>query len=192
MTNRKLKSRKKRTRRQQRKYTRKHLIRSIHRKFRGGASLGSDIRQKLVTSCKRGNWEQYNDLTQKIIDYSINRKDFFIHLDRNIHTFKQDTLSCLKQSMIQLKANNIPDAILFLYYILCKNNEWQEYDDLTQQIMKDYWVNGKKDFFIYLDRNIKTFNPEILSCLKQSLTQLQEDAIPESMPHLAYIMQRRL
>ena len=56
--------------------------------------------------------------------------------------------------------------------------------------MNDYWVNGKKDFFIHLDRNIHTFKPETLACLKQSLTQLQEDAIPESMSHLFYVMQR--
>ena len=73
---------------------------------------------------------------------------------------------------------------------LCKKNKWSEYDELTQKIMKDYWVNGKKDFFIHLDRNITTFSPETLACLKQSLTQLQEDAIPESMAHLSYVMQR--
>ena len=73
---------------------------------------------------------------------------------------------------------------------LCKSKKWNEYDSLTQQIMRDYWINGKKDFFIHLDRNIKTFSPETLYYLKQSLTQLQEDAIPESMPHLAYIMHR--
>lgn len=71
---------------------------------------------------------------------------------------------------------------------LCRKNKWDEYDALTQKIMKDYWSNRKKDFFIHLDRNITTFSPETLSCLKQSLTQLQEDAIPESMPHLSYIM----
>lgn len=72
---------------------------------------------------------------------------------------------------------------------LCKQNNWTEYDAITQQIMRDY-RNGKKDFFIHLDRNIKTFSLPTLSCLKQSLIQLQEDAIPESMPHLAYIMKR--
>lgn len=71
---------------------------------------------------------------------------------------------------------------------LCKHNRWNEYDALTQKIMNDYWVNGKKDFFIHLDRNIKNFSPETLNCLRVCLTQLQEDAIPESMPHLYYIM----
>lgn len=71
---------------------------------------------------------------------------------------------------------------------LCKHNKWNEYDALTQKIMKDYWVNGKKDFFIHLDRNIKSFSLETLNCLRVCLTQLQEDAIPESMPHLYYIM----
>lgn len=73
---------------------------------------------------------------------------------------------------------------------LCRKNKWAEYDDLTQKIMKDYWVNGKKDFFIHLDKQITSFSPESLDCLKQALTQLQEDAIPESMPHLYYVMQR--
>lgn len=75
---------------------------------------------------------------------------------------------------------------------LCRKKDWVAYDALTQQIMKDYWVNGKKDFFIHLDRNIHNFTPSSLSCLKLSLTQLQEDAIPESMPHLHYIMSRGL
>ena len=73
---------------------------------------------------------------------------------------------------------------------LCRRGKWDEYDAVTQTIMRDYWVNGKKDFFTYLDKQIHTFSPETLACLKQSLTQLQEDAIPESMPHLAYIMRR--
>ena len=72
---------------------------------------------------------------------------------------------------------------------LCKHNKWDEYDALTQHIMKEYWVNGEKDFFIHLDRNIKGFKNNTLRCLKLSLTQLQEDAIPESMKHLSYIME---
>jgi hypothetical protein len=75
--------------------------------------------------------------------------------------------------------------------ILCKRGKWTEYDNLTQQIMRDY-SNNKKNFFIHLNRNIKTFSRKTLSCLERSLTQLQEHAIPESMPHLAYIMQQRL
>jgi hypothetical protein len=75
---------------------------------------------------------------------------------------------------------------------LCKNKKWDEYDSTTQQIMKYYWVDGKKDFFIHLNRNIRTFSHETLYCLKHALTQLQEDAIPESMLSLAYIMKQHI
>jgi hypothetical protein len=90
----------------------------------------------------------------------------------------------------KLKGGSYGSDIRQQLVTLCKKHKWHEYDALTQKIMKDYWVNGKKDFFIHLDRNITTFNPETLSCLKIALTQLQEDAIPESMPHLYYVMKR--
>jgi len=76
---------------------------------------------------------------------------------------------------------------------LCKKEEleekrdWKEYDKVTQEIINDY-IKGDKSFFIHLDKQIKTFKPETLRCLERSLTRLQEDAIPESMPHLYYIL----
>lgn len=73
---------------------------------------------------------------------------------------------------------------------LCKKNEWEEYDKITQSIIDD-WVKGDKSFFIYLDKQIKTFKPETLQCLERSLTRLQEEAIPESMEHLHYILTHR-
>lgn len=73
---------------------------------------------------------------------------------------------------------------------LCKKNEWEEYDKITQSIIDD-WVKGDKSFFIYLDKQIKTFKPETLRCLERSLTRLQEEAIPESMEHLHYILTHR-
>lgn len=69
----------------------------------------------------------------------------------------------------------------------CKDNNLNEYDNITQEIMTDY-RNGKKDFFIHLDRQINTFSLKTLKCLQRSLTQLQEDAIPESMVHLHKIL----
>lgn len=88
----------------------------------------------------------------------------------------------------KLKGGGSGSDIRHQLVTLCKRGKWAEYDALTQKIMYDYWRNGKKDFFVHLDRHIHTFTPETLACLKQSLTQLQEDAIPESMPHLYYIM----
>lgn len=90
----------------------------------------------------------------------------------------------------KLRGGSIGNDIRHKLVTLCRRGNWTEYDEITQKIMRDYWVNGKKDFFTYLDNQIHTFTPETLACLKQSLTQLQEDAIPESMPHLSYIMKR--
>jgi hypothetical protein len=52
-------------------------------------------------------------------------------------------------------------------------------------------MNGKKDFFIHLDNQIKTFKNDTLLCLERTLTQLQEDGIPESMIHLARVLDVR-
>lgn len=62
-------------------------------------------------------------------------------------------------------------------------------DDITGQIVHNYRYNGDKSFFNYLDRNISTFSGETLAHLERALTGMQEEAIPESMGHLSYIMQ---
>lgn len=121
-----------------------------------------------------------------------NRK-FKSHKKRSLKHHRKSTFkNHIRSSRRRFRGGSSGSNVRQQLVILCKRGKLTEYDDLTQQIMRDYWVNGKKDFFIHLDRNIKTFSPETLSCLKRSLTQLQEDAIPESMPHLAYIMQRGL
>lgn len=74
---------------------------------------------------------------------------------------------------------------------LCRQEKWDEYDATTQQIIHDYRINGKKDFFIHLDRQIATFKPSTALCLERCLTQLQEDGIPESMAHLEYVTNYR-
>lgn len=81
---------------------------------------------------------------------------------------------------------------------LCINNNWEEYDKLTQKIMSDYWnnyrmnldnnTNNTIDFFIHLERNYDTFSDKTKMCLERCLTQLQEDAIPESMSYLDDIL----
>lgn len=172
-----------------RKSIRKYRRHSSRRKS-GGGSYGSDIRQELVTNCRRNNWNQYNALIENIInDYRANkgRSEFFNHLNNQIHTFSPQSLNCLKPCLIQLNEQGISDAIPYLYYILYKNNEKQEYDALTQKIMYDYRMNRNKNYFIYLDNNIEKLNKVILPSLLVSLTQLQEDAIPESMRHLSYV-----
>jgi len=74
---------------------------------------------------------------------------------------------------------------------LCRRGKWEEYDTITQQIISDYRLKNKKDFFIHLDNQIKTFKPDTLLCLERSLTQLQEDGIPESMVHLSHVLDVR-
>jgi hypothetical protein len=74
---------------------------------------------------------------------------------------------------------------------LCRQGKWDEYDALTQNIIDDYRRAGKKDFFIHLDNQMTTFKKETALCLERSLTQLQEDGIPESMVHLARVIDIR-
>jgi hypothetical protein len=76
---------------------------------------------------------------------------------------------------------------------LCRQGKWAEYDDLTQRIIKEQDVltqhnpDIKHDYFIHLEKNIKTFGRDTLRCLERNLTQLQEQGIPPSMQHLEYV-----
>jgi hypothetical protein len=177
--------------RKSRKSVRKYHRKNSRRKIGGNNEIitGSDVRNELVTLCRHRKWSEYDNLTQRIInDYEL-RNSFFYHLNNQIQSFSPNSLSCLKRCLIQLRERGIPDSIPFLYYGLCKNNEFEEYEALTQSIIRDY-QNGKKEFFIYLDNHIDKLNKQILPCLELSLTRLQEEAIPESMRHLSYITER--
>lgn len=81
-----------------------------------GAGLGSDLRQKLVTLCRQGKWDEYDAVTQQIIsDYRVkDRKDFFIHLDNQISTFKPETVLCLERTLTQLQEDGIPESMVHL------------------------------------------------------------------------------
>lgn len=78
---------------------------------------------------------------------------------------------------------------------LCKHNKWDEYNDLTKEIINDY-LRGDKSFFIHLNRNYfnnKKYKKEGFKlttklCLEKALTRFQEEAIPESMPFLYDVM----
>ena len=74
---------------------------------------------------------------------------------------------------------------------LCRQSKWAEYDSITQRIIDDYRLNNKNDFLIHLDNQMSTFKRETALCLERSLTQLQEDGIPESMVHLARVLDMR-
>jgi hypothetical protein len=74
---------------------------------------------------------------------------------------------------------------------LCRQGKWEEYDAVTQKIISDYRLNNKTDFFIYLNKQMSTFSKPTILCLERSLTQLQEDGIPESMVHLAHVIDVR-
>jgi dihydroxyacetone kinase-like predicted kinase len=83
------------------------------------------------------------------------------------------------------------DKLVDKFKELCDSKNETEYDKMTQEIIEKYIKENNKDFFIYLDHKIKKFDVETLQCLERSLTRLQEDAIPESMPHLHYILTHR-
>ena len=101
------------------KRSRKHYKRTRKTVKRGGG-LGSDLRQSLVTLCRQGRWAEYDAITQQIItDYRIkDKKDFFIHLDNQIKTFKKDTLLCLERTLTQLQEDGIPESMIHLSRVL--------------------------------------------------------------------------
>lgn len=74
---------------------------------------------------------------------------------------------------------------------LHEEGDLDEYEDLVQKIIMDYHRNNNKGFFIHLDRNITSFKPTTLQALERALTRMQEEAIPESMIHLSYILEHK-
>jgi hypothetical protein len=81
--------------------------------------------------------------------------------------------------------NNLRNLLVQLH----NDRNIREYDLITQKIIFKYRKENDKGFFIHLDRQIKTFRKHTLIALERSLTQLQENGIPESMPHLHYILE---
>lgn len=90
------------------------------RQIKRGGGLGSDLRQQLVTLCRKGNFDEYDAITQKIIDdyRRLSKKDFFIHLDNQIKTFSKNTLLCLERNLTQLQEDGIPESMIHLKYVI--------------------------------------------------------------------------
>uniref|UniRef100_A0A6C0BTV4 Uncharacterized protein n=1 Tax=viral metagenome TaxID=1070528 RepID=A0A6C0BTV4_9ZZZZ len=98
---------------------RRNRKRRTTRKTQRGGGLGSDLRQKLVTLCRQGKWEEYDAVTQSIInDYRRSGKnDFLIHLDNQMSTFKRETALCLERSLTQLQEDGIPESMVHLAHV---------------------------------------------------------------------------
>ena len=95
---------------------------------------GSDLRNQLVTFCRQGKWEKYDEITQQIItDYrDIHpNKNFFNHLKNQIKinykedgnpfiestTFSDNTLLCLERALTQLQEEGIPESMVYLHVV---------------------------------------------------------------------------
>ena len=86
-----------------------------------GGGRGSDQRQRLVSLCRRGDMEQYHQLTNQIIEehkFQGNRCDFIDHLDKQIHTFKPETLLCLEKSLTRMQEEAIAESMKHLDIIM--------------------------------------------------------------------------
>jgi hypothetical protein len=99
------------------------------RKQKGGG-IGNDLRTQLVNLCKEGNWEEYDRVTDHIIDeYIRGKNDFLIYLDkemflkseRDTHKkykkpggFSRDTILCLERCLTRLQEEAIPESMVHL------------------------------------------------------------------------------
>jgi hypothetical protein len=76
--------------------------------------------------------------------------------------------------------------------MLCRKNKWEDYHNLTNDIIKN--KNLTKEFLYHLQNEINlqtyksSFRDNTLLCLEPCLTRFQEEAIPESMDYLTYII----
>lgn len=176
---------------------------------------GNNLRAALVKFCDNSN--QYDKLTQKIKENKEYIKAFIQHLDEKIDTFSYKTLKCIEPFLEKLKdsaqdvsdidkikshydfiinidtiiKNGDRDNLVGKFKEACDSKNEKEYDKITLEIKNKYINENNKDFFTYLKYKLKLLDKETLKCLERSLTGLQEDAIPESMPHLHYILTHR-
>jgi len=189
---------------------------------------GDNIRFNLVQLWKKGKLDEYNGLVDSLLDNNeisnIARNELIKHLDIQIKTFRLESLLALEKFFIKLDVINKAKSkeylkVLFEKYAVNEKinmptlvkrliqyhltNNTQAYDDITQKIINDFRNYGTKEFFDYLDENIKigkdkdgktiivasTFSEEQLLALLKTLTQIQEDAVAygNSMAYLEAI-----
>lgn len=88
--------------------------------FKSNLPSGSNLRNELVDLYKQRRMDEYWNLVGQIIDeYNENGdKGFFIHLDRQITTFNNDTLVALEPALTRMQEAAIPESMIHLSYIL--------------------------------------------------------------------------
>ena len=124
-------------------------------------------------------------------------KSYKKYTKKRIHHYKSRTTKRMR--LRKQKGGGIGNDLRTQLVNLCKEGNWEEYERVTDRIIDDY-RHGKKDFFIYLDKEMflkserdthnkknkkpRGFKIDTILCLERCLTRLQEEAIPESMIHL--------
>jgi len=99
--------------------TKKKSLKMFRRTIKRGGNKGNNLRQQLVNACKQNDWNEYNRITDEIIsDYINGDKSFFIHLNRNFHTFKPETKKCLELALTRAQEETIPESMSHLYSIM--------------------------------------------------------------------------
>lgn len=154
--------RKKRTnRRKYNKITRKR------RNKGGGKDRGSNLRNDLVSFCRRGNVEAYDVLTNSIISETRRgKKNFLFHLYEEMmkkNGFGFNTLVCLKRALMRLQEEAIPDSMPPLEYI---SNHTR-----IKVLIDGEWKNGRGEkfnpdgtYYVILDGGIheQSVDPSII------------------------------
>lgn len=173
---------------------------------------GNDMRFELVQLWKKKEFDKYDGLVDGILGNKTALNNLLYYLDRKITTFSIESLLALEKffrklygineakskeylKMLSTKYSenekiNMPALVERLIHYYSTNNN-QAYDDVTQKIINDHRTYGTKEFFDYLDENIKigkdkegktiiltsSFSQEQLLALLRTLTQIQEDAV---------------
>jgi len=186
---------------------------------------GDNIRFKLVQLWRKEEFDKYDGLVDSILGNKTALNNLLYHLDRKITTFSLDSLLALEKFFRKLYGINKAKSDEYLKILSTKYSEnekinmpalvktliqyhdseykIEEYNKITQKIINDYRSYGTKEFFDYLDENIKigkdkdgnamivssTFSEDELIALLRTLTQIQEDAViyGNSMEYLAAI-----
>jgi hypothetical protein len=79
------------------------------------------------------------------------RKSYKKDTKKRLHRYKSRTAKRMR--LRKQKGGGIGNVLRTQLVDLCKEGNWEEYERVTRRIIDDY-RHGKKDFFIYLDKEM--------------------------------------
>jgi len=101
-------------------------------------------------------------------------------------TYKKETIKSYKGKTSVMRKNNIGNMLTNKLIQHCNEGKWNEYEVIIQKILHDN-REGKRDFFEYMNKHIKSLDPHTIFCLEPAFTRLQEEVVDVSMDYINHV-----